>query len=211
MLELGFGGGVSLERLLAIDGGAVVAVDPSIEMVERARRRFSTGVHGRRLSLIQATAELLPLGAGSLDAVVSVHSLYYWHDWKAGLREVARALAPNGALILGSGMRANEHAQALGLDRAGFRAPSPDDIRITMSGAGPGWAMSRSRSTVPSRFSLAVDRSTRQRQMARAPLAIRSSPAVGKSEGVSLGARVGFLWGPAAIGAMRVPLSTLWP
>jgi arsenite methyltransferase len=136
VLELGFGGGVGLERLLNVHRGAVVAVDPSIEMVRRARRRFCSEVHGRRLSLLQGIAESLPLRSGSLDAVISVHSLYYWHDWEAGLREIVRTLAPSGALILGSGTKANEHAQALGLDRAGFRAPSVDDIRVAMAQVG---------------------------------------------------------------------------
>ncbi len=68
--------------------------------------------------------------------MISGHSLYYWHDWETGLREVARTLTPSGALILGSGTRANEHAQTLGLDLAGFRAPSVDDIRVAMARVG---------------------------------------------------------------------------
>lgn len=41
VLEIGFGGGVSLPRLLS-QAGHTTGIDPSAEMVERARRRHAT-------------------------------------------------------------------------------------------------------------------------------------------------------------------------
>lgn len=136
VLELGFGGGPTLDPLLHGYRSTVIGVDPSMQMLKRARRRFRNEADRGRLMLMDAVAEELPVRSQSVDAVISVHSIYYWNDWRAGLREVTRILAPDGVLLLGIGAKANKHAQTLGLDRIGFRAPSFDDIRDSASQVG---------------------------------------------------------------------------
>ncbi|MBD0324342.1 MAG: class I SAM-dependent methyltransferase, partial [Aldersonia sp.] len=127
-VDLGFGGGAGLAALLRHPRRVVVGIDPSVEMVQRSRRRFGGAVNAGRLILIQGTAEHLPLATHSVDAVVTVHSIYYWSDWLAGMREVARVVRPNGTCLVGVGPNANAHAKQLGLDRVGFRAPTVRDI-----------------------------------------------------------------------------------
>jgi ubiquinone/menaquinone biosynthesis C-methylase UbiE len=97
VLEVGFGGGELLGRILAATSGDVFAVDISAAMVERARRRFA----GReRLHLHRAPAASLPLTDAAVDKACSVNALYFWQDPAVPLSELARVLRPRGRLVL---------------------------------------------------------------------------------------------------------------
>ena len=63
-------------------GRAVVAVEPSAEMI-RQRRAGAAPV-------VRAVAESLPVATGAFDAVQAVLSVHHWTDWRAGLAELRR-------------------------------------------------------------------------------------------------------------------------
>ena len=137
VVEVGFGGGLSLPLLLRAVGGKgqVFAVETSEEMLARVRRRFIVQRLQGRLRLERATIEALPLGDESFDAALSINTIPFWTDVDEGMRELARVLAPGGRLVLGiaspqemmtSGMATQGHRvvvpERLGarLDRYGF-------------------------------------------------------------------------------------------
>jgi ubiquinone/menaquinone biosynthesis C-methylase UbiE len=97
-LDLGCGTGRNLPLFPAI--ARAVGVDPSLEMLRRARRRAPT------VPLVQARAEALPFRDGCFDTVVSGLVLCSVRDPAAGLAEVRRVLRPEGTL------RALEHVRA---------------------------------------------------------------------------------------------------
>jgi len=100
VLDLGFGGGALADRLLASDA-AVVGVDRSAAMVQRACRRHASAVAAGRARFLQGSAQALPLADASLDKAASVNALYFWPDLAAVMRELARVLKPGGRLVLG--------------------------------------------------------------------------------------------------------------
>lgn len=100
VLEVGFGGGGLLASLLSTSAQAVIGVDISEEMNSRARRRFARELRTGRLDLVRAPVERLPLRDGTVDAAVSVASLYFWPDPAAALAELARVIRPGGRLVL---------------------------------------------------------------------------------------------------------------
>ena len=53
-----------------------------------------------RLDFVQAQAEMLPFGGGEFDLAMSTISFHHWSDQRAGLREIARVLAPGGGFVL---------------------------------------------------------------------------------------------------------------
>jgi ubiquinone/menaquinone biosynthesis C-methylase UbiE len=72
----------------------LIGVDPAEGMVEVARRltpnaTFSAGM-----------AEALPVEDASVDLALSTTSFHHWRDQAAGIREIARALRPEGYFIL---------------------------------------------------------------------------------------------------------------
>ena len=97
VLEVGFGGGGLLAKLLERTDGQVIGVDLSPEMVDRAGRRFR-GVG--RLRLVQGSVQALPLASQSVDKACSVNNVYFWRDPVAALSELARVLKPGGRLAL---------------------------------------------------------------------------------------------------------------
>jgi demethylmenaquinone methyltransferase/2-methoxy-6-polyprenyl-1,4-benzoquinol methylase len=74
-------------------GFGVTGVDKSPEMLAVARRRF-----GDEVELINASAEALPLGAGSFDHLTFTYLLRYVSDPGATLAELARVVRPGGVV-----------------------------------------------------------------------------------------------------------------
>jgi len=63
VLEVGFGPGVTIQRLSKIaSAGHVVGIDPSHEMVEQARARNRAAIESGRVDLRRGSVESLPFG-----------------------------------------------------------------------------------------------------------------------------------------------------
>jgi SAM-dependent methyltransferase len=90
--EIGFGPGRTLARLAAA-GADVLGVDASADMVAVAVRRNAAHINAGRIRLHHGDGTL-PAGDGTLDGVLSVHSLYFWPDPAVVLAEIRRALRP---------------------------------------------------------------------------------------------------------------------
>ena len=77
--DLGFGGGVGLGLLLnaTSPNGQVHGLDISEEMIAGARRRYRGMVRSGRLVLHRVSGSLLPLPDSSLDALITVNTVYF--------------------------------------------------------------------------------------------------------------------------------------
>lgn len=89
VIDLAAGTG-KLTRPLIESGAEVIAVEPVAEM------RAELPPAARALD---GTAEQIPLGSGSADAV-TVAQAFHWFDGEAALAEIHRVLRPSGALAL---------------------------------------------------------------------------------------------------------------
>jgi demethylmenaquinone methyltransferase/2-methoxy-6-polyprenyl-1,4-benzoquinol methylase len=102
VLDLGCGPGLTLPDLAERVGkcGSVYALDaaPGMLAESAARVRSSAGID--RVSILRSDARQLPLGAGSVDAVVAfdVLELFDRPSLRVVLREIRRVLAPDGRL-----------------------------------------------------------------------------------------------------------------
>jgi SAM-dependent methyltransferase len=94
--DLGAGVG-HLALPLAARGFDVVAIDAAEEML--ARLRAEAAARGLALRALHATAEILPLEPASLDLVV-VADAFHFLDAELTSQQIARVLAPRGALAL---------------------------------------------------------------------------------------------------------------
>ncbi|HEV7146007.1 MAG TPA: class I SAM-dependent methyltransferase [Pedococcus sp.] len=101
--DIGFGGGLGLDLLLEAthEGGRVHGVEPSPDMVKRARKAHPAQVAAGRLALHQAGMESLPIADGALDGWISLNTVYFVQNLPPAFAELRRVLAPSGAGVLG--------------------------------------------------------------------------------------------------------------
>jgi SAM-dependent methyltransferase len=93
VLDLAAGTGKLTGVLLraGVDAANVVAVEPDAEMLAEFRRRVP------RVRAVEGAAERIPLGDGTVDAVVVGQALH-WFDLDRALPEIHRVLADGGVL-----------------------------------------------------------------------------------------------------------------
>ncbi|HUU56047.1 MAG TPA: class I SAM-dependent methyltransferase [bacterium] len=84
VLDVGCGTGLHL-RLFAEGGAAGVGLEPSGEMLQRARERLAGGAY-----LVRGRAEALPFRNGAFDVVTMITSLEFVADARAALAEASR-------------------------------------------------------------------------------------------------------------------------
>lgn len=133
VLEVGFGGGVNIERLLH-ESASLVGVDRSKDAVSAANRRFARERSQGRASFMLGEVEALPLADESCTKAVTVHTVYFWTSLDRGFRELYRCLQPGGLLIVGFVPKTRMEAMGMPLDV--FTPRDPEDLSSVASQAG---------------------------------------------------------------------------
>lgn len=101
VLEVGFGGGYLISRMLSmVTEGLVAGVDHSDALYGYAQRRLRTAIRAGRIELKCAAAEALPYPDHHFTKACSVNSIFYWQDIHQGLQEIRRVLVKQGKLVL---------------------------------------------------------------------------------------------------------------
>jgi ubiquinone/menaquinone biosynthesis C-methylase UbiE len=100
VLSIGFGPGVGIAALARrLPQGRLSGVDPSSTMVDQAVRRNRRAVETGHVALACAAAEAIPSADEVFAGVLAVNSIQLWDPLEAGVREVARVLAPGGVFM----------------------------------------------------------------------------------------------------------------
>ena len=96
MLDIGCGGGATLQRLLKRSQDAkVYGIDISEESVAKARQ-INADVLDKQVFVQQGSAEKLPYEDGKFDLVTAVETVYFWPNLPSCLKEVRRVLKHGG-------------------------------------------------------------------------------------------------------------------
>ena len=158
VLDVGCGTGVLARAASRRVGprGEVVGVDPNAGMLTVARR------HRERVRWQRGVAEDLPLDGGSVDKILSQFAWMFLDDHRAAASELARVLAPGGAIAVATWAEIGESpgydamvallrrivgddaAEAL---RAPFSIGAPESLRALLQGSFPDVAVTRRRGT----------------------------------------------------------------
>ncbi len=135
VLEVGFGGGEAIGRLIAkTPNGHVAGIDISDSMVQRGQTKFREYLSSGRLELKKAGVSEIPYDSGTFDKALTVMSIFFWPDPVASLREILRVLKSRGMLVLA--VRSKEWMERFPPARHGFSIYSDDQLWSLFDQAG---------------------------------------------------------------------------
>jgi SAM-dependent methyltransferase len=69
-------------------------------MVAAASRRNRQAIRAGRVELQYGEASHLPFPNAAFDKAYGIHTIYFWPDVPAGLKELRRVLRPGGLLVI---------------------------------------------------------------------------------------------------------------
>jgi arsenite methyltransferase len=133
VLEIGFGGGLTLPSLL--DATAfVTGLDRSSDVIAWAKRRFAMHISTGRADFHHGNVEALPFGAANFDKVCTVNTIYFWTSLEAGFAEIYRVLRPRGRIAVG--FLPKDRMDRMGMPKDIFTTRAPLDVVGAMTKAG---------------------------------------------------------------------------
>lgn len=103
VLEIGPGNAAFAPLLLQADGSRYLGIELSQAMVEAGNQQLARTGLADRASLRHGDALALPLADASVDAALTVNTLYFWPRLAPVLDELARVLRRGGRLCLAFG------------------------------------------------------------------------------------------------------------
>jgi ubiquinone/menaquinone biosynthesis C-methylase UbiE len=128
VLDIGFGGGVSLGMMAEkVPSGRVYGVDLSEDMVRGAKKRFGRLIRQGRMEVKIGDVARLPYDNETFDKVATINTIYFWSDPIGILTEIRRVLKPGGRLVVG--FRSREKMEAMRMFLQGFTPYTPEEIR----------------------------------------------------------------------------------
>jgi ubiquinone/menaquinone biosynthesis C-methylase UbiE len=100
ILDVGCGGGRTIETLASATSALVCGIDYSSASVAVARSRNSAAIAAGHVRVEEASVSTLPFANASFDLATAVETHYYWPNLSADVREVMRVLKPGGAFLI---------------------------------------------------------------------------------------------------------------
>lgn len=134
ILDIGCGGGATLQRLLKRSQDAkVYGIDISEESVAKAKK-VNTKVLDKQVFVTQGSAERLPYEDGMFDLVTAVETVYFWSNLPDCLQEVHRVLKPGGKFVIMVEVVDSDSMWTSVVE--GMTAYSPEDLKTMLDDAG---------------------------------------------------------------------------
>jgi ubiquinone/menaquinone biosynthesis C-methylase UbiE len=135
VLELGFGHGRTIRSIVErVPAGHVAGVDFSATMLRLASSVNRDVIAQGRVELQQGDSASLAYPDQAFDKLLAVHTIYFWEDPAAHLRECRRVLRSGGLLVLG--FRSREQAPIADFPASVYNFRSVAEIRELLREAG---------------------------------------------------------------------------
>jgi ubiquinone/menaquinone biosynthesis C-methylase UbiE len=101
IVDVGTGPGALLVAVArCCPAATIVGIDPAPTMRRAAARRIARTHLSQRVTVIDGTAERLPLADGSVDIAVSTLASHHWLAPAGAMRELRRVLRPGGTALI---------------------------------------------------------------------------------------------------------------
>jgi SAM-dependent methyltransferase len=100
ILDVGCGGGRTIQKLAVSTEGIVLGIDYAAGSVAASRGMNDHLVKAGRVKILRADVSHLPFSKDQFDLVISVESQYYWPDLIKDTEGILRVLRPGGRLLV---------------------------------------------------------------------------------------------------------------
>jgi ubiquinone/menaquinone biosynthesis C-methylase UbiE len=100
ILDVGCGGGRTIQKLAARTQGMVYGVDYAKGSIAASRAKNRQLVEAGRVEIKCASVSQLPFLDNTFSLVTAVETQYYWPDLPTDMREILRVLKPGGTLVI---------------------------------------------------------------------------------------------------------------
>ncbi|MCJ8280152.1 MAG: class I SAM-dependent methyltransferase [Rivularia sp. ALOHA_DT_140] len=135
VLELGFGGGYLLNKILKNPGvESVTGIDVSPEMVDFCRKRFASDIKRGKLHLNCCNKVYLPDFDRNFTKVCTVNTIYFWSDVKQTLTQLHQILEDKGLLVIC--FNCKEFLKQTTLPKHGFQVYDNEEVKCLMKDVG---------------------------------------------------------------------------
>ena len=135
VLEIGFGGGVTLPALMT-GAGFVAGVDRSADAVRWASSKYASAVAAGRADFREGNVETLPYDSAAFGKVCTVNTVYFWKSLEAGFAEIRRVLARGGRVVIG--FLPKERMERMNMPSDIFTLRAPEDVVAALKTCGFG-------------------------------------------------------------------------
>ena len=99
ILDIGFGNGYLLRKLLDKNPQKIYGIEISADMLNTAIRKNRKKITQEKMQLQLADVQDLPFENSSIDKAYTVNTVYFWQDIDKGFSEIKRVLKPNGIFL----------------------------------------------------------------------------------------------------------------
>ncbi len=100
VLDVGCGGGRTVNKLAQRTGGEVYGVDYAMGSVAASRATNKELIAAGRVHIEHGSVSELPFAADRFDLVTAIETQYYWPNLDEDMRETLRVLKPGGKLLV---------------------------------------------------------------------------------------------------------------
>jgi ubiquinone/menaquinone biosynthesis C-methylase UbiE len=99
VLDIGFGNGHLIKKLLKKDLKKIYGIEISSDMVNVASSKNKKAIAKGKVELVAASVEQIPYQDASIDKICTINTLYFWKNTSQAFSEIRRILKPNGIFL----------------------------------------------------------------------------------------------------------------
>ena len=126
VLEIGFGNGYFLPKLIINNCEKIYGIDYSELMVEEASIILKSFIENKTIELKLASSDSIPYQDNYFDKICTINTIYFWDEPINIIKEIKRVLKSGG--IFSIGFRSKERIKILEFTKYGFSLYSIADV-----------------------------------------------------------------------------------
>lgn len=139
ILDIGCGGGKTVQKLAAFTKGKVYGIDHAPTAVAESIHVNKKFAQKGQVGIVEATVSALPFGVDTFTKVTAIETVYFWPDLVNDLKEVRRVMKDGGQLLVTTEARSDSQKAKEWVEfqrQSGLNIPSAASLAQTMKAAG---------------------------------------------------------------------------